>query len=128
MYKYALGAGRGGGTGDEKTKKIWQRKQTQAMTDTSFDMLAQSVVNNIKSSSDYKPNAEETNIVTLKKNLKVTTTARDDYAAGAQINYYSTQQLLSVIEADAQYLQAEIAKDLSTMDYSYFGQSEGEGQ
>lgn len=125
MYKYALNAGRGKGQGDEITKKLWQRKQSQAMTDSSFDMLAGAVMNNIRSSDDYKPEAQETNLISLQKGLKEATTARDDYAAGAEVNYYATQQLLTIIEADAQNLQAEIAKDLSTMDYSYFGKSEG---
>ncbi|MBO5038653.1 MAG: hypothetical protein J6C85_04275, partial [Alphaproteobacteria bacterium] len=127
MYKYALYAGRGGEgslnqAGNEEVKKIWQRKQSQAMTDTSFDMLTLAVMNNIRSSDDYTSHSDETNIVTLQKGLKDATVARDDYAAGAEINYYSTQQLLTIVEADAQNLQAEIAKDLSTMDYSYFGQ------
>lgn len=125
MYKYALNAGRGNGEDYELAKKIWQRKQSQAMTDSSFDMLAGAVMNNIRSSDDYKPEAQETNLISLQKGLKEATTARDDYAAGAEVNYYATQQLLTIIEADAQNLQAEIAKDLSTMDYSYFGKSEG---
>lgn len=128
MYKYALYAGRGG-EGDllpqgdnEEVKKIWQKKQSQAMTDTSFDMLVLAVINNMRSSNDYTADSDETNIVTLQKGLKEATEARNDYAAGAEIIYYSTQQLLTIIESDAQNLQAEIAKDLSTMDYSYFGQ------
>ena len=56
---------------------------------------------------------------------KESTTTKDDYAAGAQINYYSTQQILSIVDADAQNQQTEILKDLATLDYNNFGKTTG---
>ena len=61
----------------------------------------------------------------MQDGIKESTTARDDYSAGAQMNYYTTMQILSLIDADAQNQQTEILKDLMTFDYTYFGQSEG---
>lgn len=40
-------------------------------------------------------------------------------------NYYSTQQILSIVDADAQNQQTEILKDLATFDYNYFGKTTG---
>lgn len=68
---------------------------------------------------------KDKNIVSMQDGLKESTTTKDDYAAGAQINYYSTQQILSIVDADAQNQQTEILKDLATFDYNYFGKTTG---
>ena len=56
----------------------------------------------------------------LQNGIKEVAQSRDGYAAGAQINYYSTQQLLNIIDSDALDLQMEILKDLQKFDFSYF--------
>ena len=100
----------------------------KAYNDSAFNNLTLAIINNYKSSLDYAnpeqlPNADDENIVTMQKGIKESTTARDDYSAGAQMNYYTTLQILSIIDADAQNQQTGILKDLMTFDYNYFGQS-----
>ena len=66
---------------------------------------------------------DEINIASLQEDMKKNTTARDDYASGAEINYYSTMQILSIVDADAQNLQTEILKYLTELDYNFFDES-----
>ncbi len=129
LYKYALDASRG----SEQEKQAGKERQRKAYNDSAFNNLTLAVVNNYKSSLDYidpdkLPNsAKDKNIVSLQDGLKESTTAKDDYSIGAQINYYTTQQILSIVDADAQNQQTEILKDLETFNYNYFGkQAEGE--
>lgn len=134
LFKYAEAAGRGTIDGKviyelepDRGKDEWRTKQTKAFNDSAFQTLALSVINNYKSSKDYTtPEDGETNIVSLQNGQKESTTARDDYSAGAQINYYTTQQILSIVDADAQSLQTEILKDLQTFGYNYFDREAGE--
>ncbi len=137
LYKYAKGVSLGedessSGVGDQ-IKKEWRLKQKKAYNDAAFFNLFLAAVNTYKSSLDYMdpedlPTGYERNIVSMQDGIKESTTARDDYSAGAQMNYYTTMQILSLIDADAQNQQTEILKDLMTFDYTYFGQSEeGEG-
>ncbi len=132
LYKYAEGASRGtingASTGDpEATKKEWREKQTKAYNDSAFNNLTLAVINNYKSSLDYMdpkklPDPDkDKNIVSMQDGLKESTTTKDDYASGAQINYYTTQQILSIVDGDAQNQQTEILKDLRTFNYNYFG-------
>lgn len=134
LFKYAEGASRGtidgkaSEGGGEFGKRIWRNRQMKAYNDSAFNNLTLAIINNYKSSLDYAnpeqlPNADDENIVTMQKGIKESTTARDDYSAGAQMNYYTTLQILSIIDADAQNQQTGILKDLMTFDYNYFGQS-----
>ncbi len=129
LYKYALEASRG----SEQEKQAGRERQRKAYNDSAFNNLTLAVVNNYKSSLDYidpsklpNPNKDK-NIVSLQDGLKESTTSKDDYSIGAQINYYTAQQILSIVDADAQNQQTEILKDLETFNYNYFGQqAEGE--
>lgn len=125
LYQYALKASRG----SEDEKKQWRENQRKAYNDSAFNNLTLAVVNNYKSSLDYigpdnLPQSGDKNIVSLQDGLKESTTTKDDYSIGAQINYYTTQQILSIVDADAQNQQTEILKDLETFNYNYFGQQE----
>ena len=131
IYKYALGAGKGTDSGDakmsgdiEEGKKVWREKQKMTLNDAALENLITSVINNYNSTKDYMPANElkdgELNIVKLQEVVKGGSTAREHYGAGAQINYYATQQLLNIIDADAVDLQTEILKDLPTIDFSFF--------
>ena len=137
LFKYAEAASKGTSNGSaigadtEAAKREWRDKQTKAYNDSAFNNLTLAVVNNYKSSLDYvdpkklpDPDKDK-NIVSMQDGLKESTTTKDDYAAGAQINYYSTQQILSIVDADAQNQQTEILKDLATFDYNYFGKTTG---
>ena len=133
LYKYALEASIGTGDDKEMEKKAGKERQRKAYNDSAFNNLTLAVINNYKSSLDYidpekLPNpSEDKNIVSLQDGLKESTTTKDDYSIGAQINYYTTQQILSIVDADAQNQQTEILKDLETFNYNYFGQkAEGE--
>jgi len=138
LKKYAEGATKGtiGGTSEniwneaeqkviiedpEGTKRKWTENETRAITDSLFDELVLATVNNYKSSKDYATlPSSEMNVASLDKKVKQATTARDDHSAGAQINYYGTQQLLSIIDADAQHLQSEIMRDLRNISFDFF--------
>lgn len=136
FYSYAKGANLG--TEEEETNNTtrdairakWKEKMERAYNDSMFYTFALSTINNYKSSLDYKTgnnnNAEEAqkNIISLQENIKSSESIIDDYTGGAEIINYSTRQLLSIIDADAQYLQSEIIADLKTMGYDYFGAEE----
>lgn len=125
LYAEAASKGTTGDNNTEANRQIWRQKQQKAYNDAAFGNLTLAVINNYKSSldvlkSDDLPEEQKMNVVSIQKGLKESSTAKDDYAAGAQINYYTAQQLLSIVDADAQNQQTEIIKDLSTFDYNYF--------
>ncbi len=108
----------------EALNKTWAENKKKAYYDAVFDNLTQAVITNYKSTRDYmrenKLKDGEENIVTLQKGLKDIAQSRDGYAAGAKINYYTTTQLLNMVDAEATNLQAEILKDLQQINYTYF--------
>ncbi len=107
----------------EQCSKTWKEKAIKAINDTSFQTLTLATINNYKSSKDYaKVEDNETNIASLQEDMKQNTVAVNDYASGAQINYYTTMQILSIVEADAQNLQTDILKYLPKIGYNYFDQ------
>lgn len=108
----------------QQCAESWIKHQRQAMNDSSFQTLVLSTVNNYQSVRDYAENlpASETNIRTLEDEAKKATVARDGYAAGAQINYYETMQILGIVDAEAQNLQTEILASLPEIDYNFFGE------
>lgn len=137
MFKYANLATRGGdakfgnieavGQSGERTRsrddvmKEWRGKEIKTLTDSMFHTLYMATVNNFRSSKDYaKLSDGEVNIVSIQKGIKKAKEARDDYSSGAQNNYYSAQQILTVIDADAQSLQTEIIRDIASMSYNFF--------
>lgn len=128
MKKYACGASLGDekceGKSDKKEvdRQIWREKQKMALNDAAFENLTLAVIANYNSTNDYikRGEGEEPNIVMLQDGIKQVAQSRDGYAAGAQINYYSTQQLLNIVDSDALDLQTEILKDLQNFDFSYF--------
>lgn len=129
LYQYAEGASRGtiNGKADdpiETTKEKWRTRKDKAYNDSMFYTFALSTINNYKSSLDYKNDIKEgdKNIITLQKNIQSTSPSNiiDDYASGAEIINYTTRQLASIIDADAQNLQSEILSDLRTIGYDYF--------
>jgi len=141
IFKYVNLASRGGETEEDgeyvqgssrnrdDVMKDWQANEKKALTDSMFDTFYLATVNNFRSSKDYAKLKEgEINIVSVQKGLKNAKEARDDYSAGAQTNYYSTQQLLTIIDADAQSLQTEIIQDLASMSYSFFDMKAEEGE
>lgn len=125
LYLYALNANRStsGGGDAEAAKEEWRRKQKKAYTDSVFQNFAIAATNIYKSRLDNEEksaNSDEKSIISLQEGLTNSTTTKDDYAAGAQINYYTTQQILSIVDADAQEQQTEILRDLATFNYNYF--------
>ncbi|MCM1323708.1 MAG: hypothetical protein NC218_06065 [Acetobacter sp.] len=131
IYQYAAGAsGSRKKNGDtycdsgltlQQCTTVWRDNEDAVINDSSFQTLTLATVNNYKSSRDYvTPKGDEVNITSLQKDMNKNTVARDDYASGAQTNYYSTMQILSIIDADAQNLQTEILKYLRDIDFNYF--------
>lgn len=134
MYKFAHLATKGGNSeidessrGHDEVMREWRANEIKALTDSMFDTLYIATVNNIRSSKDYAKKLEdgEINIVSVQKGLKNAKEARDDYSSGAQINYYSARQLLTIVDADAQHLQTEIIKDIATMSHNFFDEKDG---
>ena len=66
-------------------------------------------------------NEPEINIKSLFKEVEdKTKDARNDYGFGGKVNNYGTQQLLSIVDAEAQAIQSEILSDLPTISYDFF--------
>ncbi len=108
----------------EALNKTWGENKKKAFYDSVFENLTQAVITNYKSTRDYMPanklDQGEENIVTLQKGIKDGDNSRTGYAGGAKINYYTTMQLLNMVDAEAINLQTEILKDLQKINYSYF--------
>ncbi len=133
LFMYASGASRGFIKEEDREKasdeaqKKWRDKQKMALNDAAFENLVLSTVANYNSTRDYiraEKSGGTVNIVSLQDGIKQISQARDGYAAGAEINYYGTQQLLNIVDTDALDLQTEILKDLQTFDFSYFSEDE----
>ena len=135
LYSYAIRSGFGIDIddtdpekfkGNDETKQAWQEKRKMARNNALFEELLMAIISNYETTKDYLPKSElangEMNIVTLDEGIKSASTIKDGYSTGAQVNYYATQQLLSIIDADAVNLQTEMMKDLNVLDYSYFGE------
>lgn len=112
----------GSGFTVQQCAEIWLKKQNQAINDSSFHTITLATMNNYQSAKDYAEDlpSDETNIITLEDTAKEAKTARDGYAAGAQINYYETMQILGIVDADAQNLQTEILAFMPEIDYNFF--------
>lgn len=130
MLKFAEASSRGTIDGcyvvkgnKEAGVRIWRDYKTMIMHDTAFQTLFQASLSSYKSVKDLKKKTENSDktIISLQQGLKKATTARDDYAANAEIIAYATEQILDVIDADAQSLQTEILQDLSNLNYNVFG-------
>ena len=134
LYRYAAGASFGTTEGevefDQLAKGEWEAKRVKAYNDSMFHTFVLSTINNYKSSRDYYKNAseDERNIITLVDKVATSGDLRADYAAGAEIINYSTRQLLSIIDADAQELQSEIIADIQSMRYDYFDTTVEKGE
>ena len=134
LLMYASGASRGYIKGESKedgsdsSKKMWRDKQKMALSDAVFENFVMSVSANYNSTRDYiradSLGNGNVNIVSLQDGIKQISQARDGYAAGAQINYYGTQQMLNIVDSDALDLQTEILKDLQNIDFSFFPDQE----
>ncbi len=107
----------------QEIKDIWRENQRKVSQNSNFDKLLMALIANYNSGIEYYNEPEDDmNIASLQSKLNEAATNKDYYASGAQINYYSTLQLLNIVDADATNLQAEILKDINSLDYSYFGE------
>lgn len=128
LYNYATGATRGvdlTGSSDNKTltgiREDWRIKEIKAITDSMLHTLVLSTINTYKSSRDLaNPEGGEKTIVSLQEKAGSCQTNIEDYSSGAEINNYAGQQVLSILEADAQSLQTEIIQDIRQMSYNFF--------
>ncbi len=123
LYKYALNANKQEGQNAEMLKEEWRRKQKKAYNESvlyNFAIAATNIYKSNRDNDEKNINSKEKSIISLQEGLINSTTTKDDYSAGAQINYYATQQILSIVSSDAQNQQTEILKDLSTFNYNYF--------
>lgn len=103
----------------------WREKQVKAITDAGFETLLISVINNYNSFKDNinskKPQTPaDMTIKDLDNGVKNGKTFADSMVENAKVNMYTTLQLLSIVEADAQALQTEILKDLQNFGYNHF--------
>ena len=107
----------------QKIKDIWRENQKKVSQNSNYDKLVMALIANYNSGIEYYNTPEDDiNIASLQSKLNEAATNKDYYASGAQINYYSTLQLLNVVDTDATNLQAEILKDINQLDFSYFGE------
>ena len=117
--KGTIGGKPNGSSNPSAERERWRVNKRKALMDSLFYTFALSTINNYKSALDFNKKAkeDEQTIMKLQKNVKEAKVAREDYAAGAEINRYATKQLLTIVDADAQSLQSEIIRDLQTISY-----------
>jgi len=110
------------GKGPDDIKRGWRELEIKAMTDSLYHTIALSTINLYLSAKDYAylKKAKEVNIASINQDLKDGKSSRNDYGAGAKINHYGAQQLLTIIDADAQALQSEIIKDMLDTSFDFF--------
>ena len=111
----------------DAVKEEWAKKEVAAATDSMFKNITLATINLYKSSLDFTKNMKDgDNIVTLQQGILDAKKSMDDYAAGAKVNYYTTNQILSIIEADAVELQTKIIHNLGELSINFFKlESEG---
>lgn len=136
LFKFAEAANRGTVNGEEVIPgnkemgaKRWRKYVAAIMQDTAFQTLYLSMLSSHKSVKDLAKksnNSSDATILSLQKGLKDATVARDDYTAGAEINYYATEQILDILDAEAQSIQTEILQDLPKLNYNTFAETVGE--
>lgn len=143
MFVYAEASSRGTienkmiieGNGDQG-KLQWQENIEKTVTDSAFETLLLSVINNYNSFKDNQKQDETEgstpatlgipNLDASFKNNNGNESKVSDFAGAmtenAKVNFYTTLQLLSIADADAQALQTEILLDFPKYDYNYFDQ------
>lgn len=105
----------------EVAKARWRTNKIKAVTDSQFHTFGLATINLYKSSKDYiNVNDPEINVKSLLKQAGDANDARNDYGFGGKVNNYGTQQLLSIVDAEAQAIQSEILSDLPTISYDFF--------
>lgn len=106
----------------EVAKARWRTNQIKAVTDSQYQTFGLATINLYKSSKDYvEVNKPEVNVRSLLEQARDDTKdAKNDYGLGGKINNYATQQLLSIVDAEAQAVQTEIMSDLPTISYDFF--------
>lgn len=136
LFKFAEASSRGTIDGKEITgnkeadAKLWRRYRSSIMQDTAFQTLYLSILGSYKSVKDLKTksgsNSSDATIISLQKGINAATVARDDYTAGAEVNYYATIQVLDILDAEAQSLQTEILQELPKLNYNSFAKDVSE--
>jgi len=103
-------------------KREWHIKEIKAMTDSLYDTFAIATMNLYRSAKDYAylKKLKDVNVATLNQDVKDSKSSLNDYGAGAKINHYGAQQLLTIIDADAQALQSEILEDMLNVSLDFF--------
>ncbi len=111
---------------DSENMTEWRKKEEKALNDSAFYTLAFATINNYKSSKDFdeKAGEDDPSIITLEEGVNKISTLMDSYNSGVETSYYTTQQILNVVDTDAQSLQTDIIKDLKTMSADFFGEEE----
>lgn len=109
----------------EQCSRLWEVRKEKAVDDSYFHTFVLATTNSYKSSDDYAthPTRSDKNIKTFEKEAEGVTDALSTYTYGAEVNYYTTMQILSVVDADAQQLQTEILETLPEISYNYFDES-----
>ena len=112
----------------EIAKKRWRENEIKAMTDSQFLTFGLATMNLYKSSQEYvKVDDPKVNVRKLYEDSQSAEDSRNNYGLGAKSNYYATQQLLAIIDAEAQAIQSEIIGDLQKISYDFFPPKEQGG-
>ncbi len=136
LFKFAEASNRGTINGvdvipgnKEAGARLWRKYETAIMQDTAFQTLYLSILGNHKSVKDLKTpeNSSDATILSLQKGVKNASVSRDDYTANAEINYYAAEQILDILDAEAQSIQTEILQDLPNLNYNVFAERVDEG-
>ncbi len=146
MYKYAVGMSIGTDIAREDADLVpektsegtvipdyqlgiqeWTTRAATAASDSAFDTLAYSLVDNYNSIFVEKDSDADGTFKSYATKVSETTELRDEYITGAMVNGFGIHQILDLVDSGAQVLQTEILIFLPELEYNYFEKDIGEG-
>ena len=109
---------------NEERIKMWNTRANMAVSDSALKTLIYSIEDNYNSTYVEKDLDEEGTFKSLAAKTGDTSDLRDEYITGALINKFGINQILDIVDSDAQALQTEILMKLPEIDFNYFPDTE----
>ena len=105
---------------NDTRKKMWGVRAQMAASDSALKTLIHAIEDNHNSIFVERDSDEEGTFKSLAASTGETNDLRDEYITGALINKFGINQLLEMVDSDAQALQTEVLMSLPEIDYGYF--------
>ena len=106
-------------TGDARIK-MWNTRANMAVSDSAFKTLTHAIEDNYNSIFVEKDLEDEGTFKSYVIKAGETSDLRDEYITGALINGFGVNEVLEIVDSEAQALQTEILMILPEIDYNYF--------